>query len=157
MRVNLRTKGDRKDTNELYHHRCRKANGHFIAHTAFLGEQGLFPFTQLNEHGTRYFTQSDVEWAQRIECLRSLDMSIEDIRRYLYLFSQGKDTVRERKRLLQRQQSKIEQHLKTLQNSLEKVKFKIELYEEMEALGEDIFDINSKFYYKKLPKFKGKC
>lgn len=84
-------------------------------------------------------------------------MSIEDIRRYLYLFSQGKDTASERKRLLQRQQSKIEQHLKTLQNSLEKVKFKIELYEEMETLGEDIFDKNSKFYYKKLPKFKGKC
>lgn len=123
----------------------------------FWASKGLFPFTQLNEHGTRYFAQSDVEWAQWIECLRSFDMSIEDIRRYLYLFSQGKDTVRERKRLLQRQQSKIEQHLKTLQNSLEKVKFKIELYEEMETLGEDIFDINSKFYYKKLPKFKGKC
>lgn len=94
----------------------------------FWASKGLFPFTQLNEHGTRYFAQSDVEWAQWIECLRSLDMSIEDIRRYLYLFAQGKDTVRERKRLLQRQQSKIEQHLKTLQNSLEKVKFKIELY-----------------------------
>ena len=158
MRVNLRAKGDRKDKNELHHHRCRKANGHFIAHTALLGEQGAFPFhPQLSEHGTRYFAQSDVEWVQWIECLRSLDMSIEDIRRYLYLFSQGKDTVRERKRLLQRQQSKIEQHLKTLQNSLERVKFKIELYEEMEALGEDIFDKNSKFYYKKLPKFKGKC
>ena len=84
-------------------------------------------------------------------------MSIEDIRRYLYLFSQGINTASERKRLLQRQQSKIEQHLKILQNSLEKVKFKIKLYEEMEALGEDIFDKNSKFYYKKLPKFKGKC
>ena len=157
MRVNLRAKGDRKDTNELYYHRCRKANGHCIAHAALLGEQGLFPFTQLSEHGTRYFAQSDVEWAQWIECLRSLDMSIEDIRRYLYLFALGKDTASERKRLLQRQQSKIEQHLKTLQNSLERVKFKIELYEEMEALGEDIFDKNSKFYYKKLPKFKGKC
>lgn len=52
----------------------------------FWASKGLFPFTQLSEHGTRYFAQSDVEWAQWIECLRSLDMSIEDIRRYLYLF-----------------------------------------------------------------------
>jgi len=63
----------------------------------FWAGKGLFPFTQLSEHGTRYFAQSDVEWEQWIGCLRSLDMSIEDIRRYLYLFSQGKDTVRERK------------------------------------------------------------
>ena len=62
-----------------------------------------------------------------------------------YKHTQGINTASERKRLLQRQQNKIEQHLKTLQNSLEAVKFKIELYEEMEALGEDIFDINSKF------------
>ena len=74
-----------------------------------------------------------------------------------YKHTQGINTASERKRLLQRQQNKIEQHLKTLQNSLEAVKFKIKLYKEMEALGEDIFDKNSKFYYKKLPKFKAKC
>ena len=84
-------------------------------------------------------------------------LDCENLPSIKYKHTQGINTASERKRLLQRQQSKIEQHLKTLQNSLEKVKFKIELYEEMEALGEDIFDKNSKFYYKKLPKFKAKC
>lgn len=126
MRVNLRAKGDRKETKSYTIIDIERQTGISSRTLRFWASKGLFPFTELNEHGTRYFAQSDVEWAQWIECLRSLDMSIEDIRRYLYLFSQGINTASERKRLLQRQQSKIEQHLKTLQNSLEKVKFKIE-------------------------------
>ncbi len=120
----------------------------------FWASKGLFPFTQQNEHGVRYFAQSDVEWAQWIECLRSLDMSIEDIRRYLYLFAQGLQTSTQRKRLLQRQQSKIEQHLIKLQKALKKVKFKIAIYEDMEAMGVDLLDKNSKHYYKNLPKYQ---
>ncbi|TQR60494.1 MerR family transcriptional regulator [Campylobacter troglodytis] len=120
----------------------------------FWASKGLFPFTQLNEHGTRYFAQSDVEWAQWIECLRGIDMSIEDIRRYLYLFSQGKDTATQRKHLLQRQQIKIEEHLAKLKSSLKKIKRKIAIYEDMEEMNVDLFDKNSKHYYKNLPKYK---
>lgn len=120
----------------------------------FWASKGLFPFTQLNEHGVRYFAQSDVEWAQWVECLRSLDMSISDIRRYIYLFSQGFKTASERKALLVRQRTKITAHIKALEKALDKIDFKIGLYEDMEALGVDLFDKTSEHYYKKLKRYK---
>lgn len=120
----------------------------------FWATKNLFPFTEQDRNGVRYFSQSDVEWARWIECLRSLDMSIEDIRTYIYLFSLGAKTATKRKHLLQRQQIKIEEHLERLHNALKKVKRKIAIYEDMEELGEDLFDPKSKFYYKKMKKYQ---
>lgn len=121
----------------------------------FWATKNLFPFTQRDKNGVRYFSKSDVEWAQWIDCLRSLDMSIEDIRTYLYLFSLGAKTATKRKHLLQKQQIKIEEHLERLHSSLKKIKLKIALYEDMEELGEDLLDPNNKYYYKKLKKYQG--
>lgn len=120
----------------------------------FWATKDLFPFTECDKNGVRHFSQKDVEWAQWIECLRSLDMSIEDIRTYIYLTSLGVKTATKRKHLLQRQQIKIEEHLEKLRAALKKVKLKIAIYEDMEEMGEDLLDSKSKFYYKKLPKYK---
>lgn len=122
----------------------------------FWATKNLFPFTQRDKNGVRYFSKSDVEWARWIDCLRSLDMSIEDIRTYLYLFSLGAKTATKRKHLLQKQQIKIEEHLERLHSSLKKIKRKIAIYEDMEELGEDLFDPNNKYYYKKLKKYQDK-
>lgn len=123
----------------------------------FWATKDLFPFAQKDRNGVRYFTQDNIEWIKWIDCLRSLDMSIEDIRTYLYLFSLGPKTATKRKHLLQKQQIKIEEHLEKLHDSLKKIKFKIALYEEMEELGEDLFDPKSKFYYKKMKKYQDKA
>lgn len=123
----------------------------------FWATKDLFPFTQKDKNGVRYFSQNDVDWAQWIDCLRSLDMSIEDIRTYIYLYSLGPKTATKRKHLLQKQQIRIEEHLERLRNSLKKIKFKIALYEDMEELGEDLLDPKSKFYYKKMKKYQNKA
>lgn len=123
----------------------------------FWATKDLFPFTQKDKNGVRYFSQNDVDWAQWIDCLRSLDMSIEDIRTYIYLYSLGPKTATKRKHLLQKQQIRIEEHLERLRNSLKKIKFKIALYEDMEELGEDLLDPKSKFYYKKMKKYQNEA
>lgn len=120
----------------------------------FWATKNLFPFTQKDKNGVRYFSKSDVEWAQWIDCLRSLDMSIEDIRTYLYLFSLGVKTATKRKHLLQKQQIKIEEHITKLHSSLKKIKKKISIYEDIEEMGVDLLDQQSKYYYKKLKKYQ---
>lgn len=122
----------------------------------FWASKGLFPFTQKDKNGVRYFSKQDIEWAKWVECLRSLDMSIEKIRIYCHLLPLGVKSATQRKTLLQEQQNKIEQHIKKLQNAIQTVKNKISMYEDMEALGEDLFDPNSKFYYKKMKKYQTK-
>lgn len=123
----------------------------------FWATKDLFPFAQKDKNGVRYFTQENIEWIKWIDCLRSLDMSIEDIRTYLYLYSLGPKTATKRKHLLQKQQIQIEEHLEKLRDSLKKIKFKIAIYEEMEELGEDMFDPKNKFYYKKMKKYQNQA
>lgn len=122
----------------------------------FWASKDLFPLTQKDKNGVRYFTKKDIEWAVWVQCLRSLDMSIKNIRTYCDLLPLGVKSATKRKNLLQAQRVKIEQHIKELQNSLETIKTKIAMYEDMEALGEDLFDPNSKFYYKKMKKYQSK-
>ena len=153
------TKNSKKERtkNVLHHHWCRAANGHRLAHTALLGEQGA-----LSIHAAK---------RARRALLRAKRCRVGAVDRVpaqpwyehwghspLPLpFLAGLQTATQRKRLLQRQQSKIEQHLIKLQKALKKVKFKIAVYEDMEAMGVDLFDKNSKHYYKNLPKYQQGC
>lgn len=123
----------------------------------FWATKGLFPFLQKDKNGVRYFAKTDVEWAEWINCLRSLDMSIEDIKSYIHLYSLGVKTATQRKELLQKQEKKIKEHIQKLHQSLKKISFKIEIYEDIEKTGHDLLDKNSKYYYKNLEKYKDKC
>lgn len=120
----------------------------------FWAEKNLFPFTQRDKNGVRYFAKSDVDWAVWIDCLRSIDMSLEDIRRYIYLYSLGFESAPKRKDLLVRQKAKLEANLERIKAALKKVETKIYIYDEMERTGKDLLDAKGKYYYKNLPKYK---
>lgn len=120
----------------------------------FWAEKNLFPFTQRDKNGVRYFAKSDVDWAVWIDCLRSIDMSLEDIRRYIYLYSLGFESAPKRRDLLVRQRAKLQAHMKKLEAALKKVDHKIHIYDEMQRTGKDLLDKNGKYYYKKLPEYR---
>lgn len=72
-------------------------------------DKGLFPFVERDENGVRYFAKSDIGW---VDCLRSCNMSIKDIKHYINLTTGGMKTAKERKELL-------EWHFKILSKELE--------------------------------------
>lgn len=72
-------------------------------------DKGLFPFVERDENGVRYFAKSDIGW---VDCLRSCNMSIKDIKHYINLTTGGMKTAKERKELLER-------HFKILSKELE--------------------------------------
>lgn len=72
-------------------------------------DKGLFPFIERDENGVRYFAKSDIGW---VDCLRSCNMSIKDIKHYINLTTGGMKTAKERKELLER-------HFKILSKELE--------------------------------------
>lgn len=72
-------------------------------------DKGLFPFVERYENGVRYFAKSDIGW---VDCLRSCNMSIKDIKHYINLTTGGMKTAKERKELLER-------HFKILSKELE--------------------------------------
>lgn len=112
-------------------------------------KKGLFPFIERDKNGVKYFNQKDIEWAIWVECLRSMQMSLEDIKTYILLASQGNQNAKERKEMLCKQRQKVKQTIFQMNEALKKVDYKIRIYEEMIATGKDYLNPESKDYFKK--------
>lgn len=112
----------------------------------FWVKKGLFPFIERDKNGVKYFSQRDVGWAEWIECLRSIGMSIKDIKTYITLSAQGIKTAESRQEMLIKQRDIIQSHIKDLKKSLKKIEDKIETYDEIIKSGIDFFNPESKDY-----------
>ena len=95
----------------------------------FWVKKGLFPFIDRDKNGVKYFSEKDIKWVEWVACLRSINMSLEDIKEYVYLFPQGIDTAPRRKEILQKQLNKVKNDIKNLMKMEEKLQQKIELYD----------------------------
>lgn len=92
---------------------------------------GLLPPVPRNKSGIRDFDEKSCKWLEFIKCMRSAGMQIEALIEYMSLFRQGKDTALARKNLLLEQREILEQKRDDINNTLEKLDYKIKLYEEI--------------------------
>lgn len=93
---------------------------------------GLLPPVPRNKAGIREFDEKSCKWLEFIKCMRSAGMQIEALIEYMTLFKQGKDTASARKNLLLEQREILVQKQKDINNTLERLDYKIKLYEEIE-------------------------
>ncbi|MBX7491099.1 MerR family transcriptional regulator [Helicobacter turcicus] len=108
--------------------------------------KGLFPFIERDKNGIRYFAESDVRWAEWVNCLRSCNMRIKDIKRYITLAKGGIQTAKERKELLEQQFADLNEQLEILNVARKKIESKIALYNQMLETGIDFLNPNDKSY-----------
>jgi DNA-binding transcriptional MerR regulator len=97
----------------------------------FYDDQGLFPDVVRDIHGTRLFSDENLDWIPLVLCLRNTGMSIMDIKHYVDLCIQGESTVRERYEIILKQKSKAESDLAELQHRLEILQMKENCYEQI--------------------------
>lgn len=114
----------------------------------FWAKKGLFPFVKYDKNNVKLFSQKDVEWAIWIECLRSMDMSLEDIRHYIELCQKGLESAEERRGMLTNQKTIVRDKIAKMQKSLNKLESKIEMYNEMIRTGKDFLNPQSQEYKK---------
>ncbi|ALV25325.1 transcriptional regulator, MerR family [Campylobacter iguaniorum] len=112
----------------------------------FWVKKGLFPLLERDENGVNYFSQKGIEWASWIECLREMEMSIEDIKTYERLAFQGIKTAKQRKQMLQNQQNIVQTKIQKLELSMQKLSSKIQIYERMIKTGIDELNPSGKGY-----------
>lgn len=95
----------------------------------FYEQEGLF-FAPVRRDaaGRRVFTQEEVEWLRVCTKLRSSGMPLPEIRRYAQLVREGAGTVGERFEVLRRHEAKVAQQVADLQEALEIIHAKVELY-----------------------------
>jgi DNA-binding transcriptional MerR regulator len=72
-------------------------------------------------------------WIEFILALRETGMSVSDIRHYVELYKDGKVTMPERKAMLLEHKKKVEAELLQLHKHMDRINYKIGLYQLLEA------------------------
>ncbi|QEN04446.1 MerR family transcriptional regulator [Thiospirochaeta perfilievii] len=84
-------------------------------------------------NGHRRYSNHDLEWLKFILCLRSTGMPLKNIKKYKELMNLGDKTTSQRKEILTNQKLSILNEMEVLKEALERIDWKIEYYESVEA------------------------
>ena len=95
-------------------------------------KEGLIPTIPRTESGIRNFDEESCNWIEFIKCMRNAGLEIEVLKEYVKLFREGKSTVAKRKELLEKQREKLLQKQRNINETLERLNYKINLYDEIE-------------------------
>lgn len=101
----------------------------------YYDKEGLLPFLEKNENGTRMFKESDYEFLKIIDCLKASGMQIKDIRSFINMTMQGDETIDSRLELFLKRREEILKQMAQLQETLDTVNFKCWYYETAKKAG----------------------
>lgn len=101
----------------------------------FYCKEGLLPFVERSQSGTRMFKDDDFESLFMIECLKKSGMSIKEIKEFMNWCMQGDETIDQRLSMFIEQQKKVTEQITELQKTLDLIKFKCWYYETAQAAG----------------------
>ena len=92
---------------------------------------GLIHPIDRKENTRRCYTMEDVGWIDFLLKLRATGMSIKDMQRYAELQRQGEETLPERVEMLKALRGNVEARINELNEHLNLVRYKIEIYTQM--------------------------
>jgi DNA-binding transcriptional MerR regulator len=79
-------------------------------------------------NGHRRYSSNDIGWIDFLTKLRATGMSIQQMQQYAELQRQGDDTLPDRLRMLQAHRRKVEVHMAELNEYMELICYKIDIY-----------------------------
>lgn len=97
-------------------------------------KEGLLPFVRKSSSGLRMFSDNDLGWLSIIECLKKTGMPLKGIKQYIDWFREGDSTLPQRLEMF-KQQLKVLAQIEQFQKYLQKIDYKVKLYEEAVKLG----------------------
>ena len=92
---------------------------------------GLLSNVPRSESGIRNYDEKACRRIEFVKCMRSAGVEIEILIEYMDLLSKGKNTVKARKSLLEEQREKLLEKQKNITATLERLNYKINLYDEI--------------------------
>ena len=108
---------------------CCKITGLNYDTLKYYCNEGLVPNVKRDKlNNYRLFDDNDINWIKSLICLKKCDFSIKEIKKYIELCLQGKDTIQERKEMLYNHRKEIENKISALNETLEFIDWKTNLY-----------------------------
>ena len=96
---------------------------------------GLIPNVPRTKSGIRDYDEASCRWIELMKCMRAAGVQIEALVEYVRLFQLGDSTKDARKALLMEQREQLKSRMEEMQRSLERLDYKISLYEESAAVN----------------------
>lgn len=90
--------------------------------------------------GIRDYQEEDLRWVELAICMRNSGLPIETMIDYLALFQQGDETIPARLELLRGQMEILEEQKKNIEETMSRLYYKIEHYEEALQTGKLVWD-----------------
>lgn len=92
--------------------------------------QGLIPNVKRDKNSNyRVFDEDDINWIKSLICLKKCNLSLKEMKYYIELCMQGKQTIAERKEILSRHKKEIEDEIDSLKSTLAFIDKKNDLYD----------------------------
>ncbi len=96
---------------------------------------GLLPAVNRTQGGIRDYNEADCRWVEFIKCMRSAGLSVEALTEYVMLAQKGESTFEQRRQILIEQRDHLLQRIQELEESLDRLNFKISNYDTLMAAG----------------------
>ena len=90
---------------------------------------GLLPAVNRTGGGIRDYSELDVRRVAFVKCMRTAGLPIDILIHYFALVQQGNGTIEARKEILQAQRAQLVARMAELQETLDLLDYKIEVYE----------------------------
>ena len=92
---------------------------------------GILSNVPRNKSGIRNYDKNSCRRIEFVKCMRDAGVEIEALLEYMQLFEKGKSTAKRRKEILEEQREKLLEKQKNITASLERLDYKIELYNDI--------------------------
>lgn len=102
-----------------------------------LCNSGLIPNVRRNSYGFRVLEDWQIDYARTILGLRQAGLSQAELKQYTRLFRQGKDTLAERKAMLETQKRQLWQELEDRQQGIDFLERQAELIDQELTKGQE--------------------
>ena len=93
--------------------------------------EGLVPNVKRNDNNYRVFDEKDVAWIESLSCLKRCGMGIAEMKEYVDLCLEGKNSIPERKIILDQKKKSLEEKLQEVQECIEYINSKQKFYDDV--------------------------
>ncbi|ASZ09010.1 MerR family transcriptional regulator [Mesoplasma chauliocola] len=95
----------------------------------FYDKKGLIPFMQRDDSNNyRYINREKIEWVRIVSCLKKSGMPLAQIKEYIDLAIQGKQTYPQRLEMMLEQERQVKKQINELKEQLKYIQYKKSLY-----------------------------
>ncbi|WP_370831805.1 MerR family transcriptional regulator [Clostridium sp.] len=95
----------------------------------YYDKEGLLPFIEKKENGTRIFKESDLRTLEIISCMKASGMPIKDIKRYMDMCLEGDNTLEDRLDIFLKRKDVVKEQMEELNKIMSVIEHKISYYE----------------------------